>query len=149
MPTRASSWTPARWFLLVFAIVHLPLGIAGLFVDRSFPIGPAATRAGDPAHLFGVLETNGWHSLGALLLGALATAVLIRPGRERAVALAIGALHVWLVVSLVLWEPSTFLIRSNAADQFVHAASAVGGLASGLLTRTTATFSARAAGRER
>jgi hypothetical protein len=135
-PASTIPWTPARWFLLVFAIVHLPLGIAGLVVDRSFPLGAGATSAGDPGHVFGVFETNGWHSLGALLLGVLAAAVIIRPGRERPVALAIGALHVWLVLSLILWDPSNFLIASNDADQIVHASSAIGGLASGLLTRS-------------
>lgn len=133
--TRASEWTPARWFLLAFAIVHLPLGIAGLIVDRSFPIGASATRAGEPGLVFGVFETNGWHSLGALVLGVVAAAALTRPGRERPVALAIGALHVWLVISLILWDPSNFWIASNDADQIVHASSAVGGLFSGLLTR--------------
>lgn len=133
--TRTATWTPARWFLLAFAIVHLPLAVAGLMVDRSFPIGAGAARAADPGHVFGVFETNGWHTLGALLLGVIAAVAVIRPGRERAVALAIGALHVWLVVSLVLWDPSNFWIASNDADQIVHASSAIGGIASGLLTR--------------
>ncbi|MFY9588581.1 MAG: DUF4383 domain-containing protein [Actinomycetota bacterium] len=131
----STTWNLARWFLLIFAIVHLPLGVAGLVADRSFPLGTGATRAGDPGHVLGVFETNGWHSLGALLLGVLAAAALIRPGRERPIALAIGALHVWLVLSLVLWDPSNFLIASNDADQIVHASSAVGGLVSGLLMR--------------
>jgi hypothetical protein len=129
-------WSPACWFLLAFAIVHLPLGVAGLVVDRSFPIGAGAARVGDSGHAFGVFETNGWHSLGALLLGILAAATVVSPGRARPVALAIGAVHVWLVVSLVLWDPSNFWIASNDADQIVHASSAAGGLASGLLTRS-------------
>jgi hypothetical protein len=133
---RTTEWTPARWFLLAFAIVHLPLAVAGLVVDRSFPIGAGAARAGDPEYVFGVFATNGWHTLGALLLGILAAVAIVRPGRERPVALAIGALHVWLVVSLVLWDPSNFWIASNDADQIIHASSAVGGIVSGLLTRT-------------
>ena len=72
-----SKWTPARWYLLVFAIVHLPLGVAGLVVDRSFPIGAGATRTENPGYVFGVLETNGWHSLAALLLGIVAAAVVV------------------------------------------------------------------------
>ncbi len=133
--TRATEWTPARWFLLVFAVVHLPLGVAGLIADRSFPFGVGATRAGDAGHVFGVFETNGWHSLGALLLGVVAATALVRRSRERLIALAIGALHVWLVFSLIVWDPSNFMIASNDADQIVHASSAVGGLVSGLMTR--------------
>jgi hypothetical protein len=67
-----SRWTPARLYLLAVAISHLPLGVAGLMVDRSFPVGAGAARAGDSGHVFGVLETNGWHSLAALGLGILA-----------------------------------------------------------------------------
>jgi hypothetical protein len=132
-----NGWTPARWFLLVFAIVHLPLGIAGLLVDRSFPIGAEAARAGDTNYVFGVLETNGWHSLAALLVGILATAGVFRPGRARLVALALGLGHVGIVVQFALWDPSTFWFASNGADQVVHVSSAVGGIASGLLTRPT------------
>jgi len=43
--------------------------------------------------------------------------------------------HVGITVSLMLWDPSTFWLASNAADQVVHAASAIGGVAAGLLTR--------------
>jgi hypothetical protein len=135
---RTDRWTPARWFLLAFAIVHLPLGVWGLVVDRSFPIGAGATRAGDSGHVLGVFYTNGWHSLGALLLGILAATVVVSgPLRSRRVAFNIGALHVWLVVSLLVWDPSNFWIASNGADQIVHASSAVGGIVSGFLTRTT------------
>ena len=136
LPLRAESmWTPARWYLLVFAIAHLPLGVAGLVVDRSFPTGADAARTGDAAHVFGVLETNGWHSLAALLLGLVAAAVVRRPGRARLVALAVGVGHVGIVVQLALWHPSTFWFASNGADQVVHVSSAVGGVVAGLRTR--------------
>lgn len=130
-------WTPARCYLLAVAISHLPLGVAGLAVNRSFPIGAEAARAGDSGHIFGVLETNGWHSLAALSLGMLAAWIVFRPGRARRVALAVGVLHVGLVVQLALWDPSTFWIASNGADQIVHASTAAGGIVSGFLTRPT------------
>jgi hypothetical protein len=128
-------WTPARYYLLVVAISHLTLGIGGLVVDRSFPIGAEATRVGDSGHIFGVLVTNGWHSLAALSLGLLAAWVVYRPGSARRVALALGVFHVGLVVQLALWDPSNFWIASNGADQIVHASTAAGGIVSGLLTR--------------
>lgn len=137
-PVRRSAdraWTPARWYMVVFAVVHIPLGIAGLVVDRSFPIGPQAARQGGSGFIFGVLETNGWHSLAALGLGLIAGRLAIRARGARRVALEIGVLHVGLFLSLVLWEPSTFSLASNAADQVVHASSALGGIAAGLATR--------------
>jgi hypothetical protein len=47
----------------------------------------------------------------------------------------LGVFHVALFVSLVLWTPSTFWIASNAADQVIHASTAIGGIGSALLTR--------------
>ena len=34
-----SSWAPARIFMAVSAVWHLPLGIVGLVVDQTFPVG--------------------------------------------------------------------------------------------------------------
>jgi uncharacterized protein DUF4383 len=127
-------WTPARWFLLATAVWHMPLGVAGFFVNRSFPIGPDATKSAGSAHAFGVFETNGWHSLLALILGVVALYFTLNPGRARSVALAIGVIHVGVVASLILQDPATFWIASNDADQIVHLSSAIGGIACGLLT---------------
>ena len=129
------SWTPARIFMVASAAYHLPLAVAGLAVDQTFPLGPNAAAHAGSGHAFGIFETNGWHSLAALLLGLVSLYFAVRPGRAREAALAIGLGHVGIVLSLVLWAPSTFLLMSNDADQIVHAATAVGGIASALLTR--------------
>jgi hypothetical protein len=44
-------------------------------------------------------------------------------------------IHVGITLALLIWEPSTFWIASNTADQFIHASSAVGGIACGLATK--------------
>ena len=130
-----SRWSPARLFLLVTSIVHVPLGLIGFAYDRTFPVGADAAQSQGSALVFGILETNGWHTLGALLVGAVALFFTINPARARQAALAIGAPHVALTVSLMIWEPSTFWIASNAADQVIHSFSAIGGLVSGFATR--------------
>ena len=128
-------WSPARWYLLAVAISHIPLGIVGLVFDRSFPIGAEAAREAGSHHIFGVLETNGWHSLGALALGVLAASILVAaPERARRVAFLIGVINLGLLLSLVAWDPSTFWIASNGTDQIVHSATALGGIGTGLLT---------------
>jgi hypothetical protein len=133
-----SGWTPARVFMLAAAAVHLPLGIIGLVYDQTFPVGvSAAARAGSD-HVFGVLETNGWHSLAALGIGIVTAYFTIYPRRAREAALMIGVLHVGIVASLVVWDPSKFWLASNAADQVVHASTAIGGIGSALLTRPIA-----------
>jgi hypothetical protein len=128
-------WSPARWYLLAVAVSHVPLGVIGLVVDRSFPIGAEAAREAASHRVFGVLETNGWHSLGALALGVLAASILVAaPERARRVALLIGVFNLGLLLSLIAWDPRTFWIASNGTDQIIHSATALGGIVTGLLT---------------
>ena len=132
---RAGSWTPARIYLLVAAVVHLPLGIIGLLYDRIFPVGADAAASAGSDHVFGVLETNGWHSLAALGVGIVAAYFTMYPRRARDVALILGVGHVGIIAALAMWDPSTFWLASNGADQVVHASTAIGGIGSALLTR--------------
>ena len=127
-------WSPARLFMAVSALFHIPVGMAGFLYDRTFPLGPDAAASASSAHIFGIFETNGWHTLAALLLGVVSLYYVLRPRHAREAALAVGVTHVALVISLILWDPSTFWIASNAADQVVHSSTAIGGIASGLLT---------------
>ncbi len=124
---RRSSWSPARIFMAVSAAWHLPLGVIGLLLDRTFPVGARATTHASSEHIFGVFETNGWHSLAALLLGAISLVFATRPEHAREAALAIGVFHVGVVVSLILWGPETFWLASNTSDQVVHSSTAVAG----------------------
>lgn len=132
MPT--FGWSPARLFLLVAAIFHVPIGLIGFVYNRAFPIGADAAQSQGSAYIFGIFETNGWHTLGALVVGVVALYFTINPARARLAALTIGVTHVGLTASLMVWDPSTFWIVSNAADQVIHASSAIGGLISGLAT---------------
>ena len=132
-----SMWTPARIFLAASALFHIPVGLAGFVYDRTFPIGAGAAAGAPHAHVFGVFETNGWHTLAALVVGAVSLYFALRPEHAREAALGIGVGHVGLVVALILWDPSTFWLASNAADQVVHSSTAVGGILSGVLTKRT------------
>ena len=128
-------WTPARIFMVVSTLYHLPLGVAGLIYDQTFPVGAAAAERAGSELVFGIFETNGWHSVAALVLGIVSVYYVFNPRRARDVALAIGLFHVGIVVSLEIWEPSTFWLASNFADQVVHTSTAIGGIASALLTK--------------
>ncbi|MDP8955853.1 MAG: DUF4383 domain-containing protein [Actinomycetota bacterium] len=132
--TRASDWSPARLYLAVNGAWHLVLAVAGFLTDQTFPTSMAAARSGHSGHVFGVFETNGWHTLGAAVIGVVATYSAIYPRRAREVAFAIGAFHVPFTLALFVWEPHTFLIASNDADQIVHASSAILGLAAAFAT---------------
>jgi hypothetical protein len=132
---RSERWTPARIFMLAAAVWHLPLGILGLVYDQTFPVGATAAERASSEHVLGIFETNGWHSLAALVLGIITAYFTIYPRRARDAALIIGLLHVGIVAALVVWHPSTFWLASNGADQVVHASTAIGGIGSALLTR--------------
>lgn len=131
---RVEAWTPARWFLLVIAVTHVPLGIAGLAIDRSFPITAAAAARAEPAYVLGVLRTNGWHSLAALLIGLAALYCTLMPAGARTLALLLGVSHIGIVLFLLVADPDTLLIASNDADQIIHAFTAAGGTTAALLT---------------
>ena len=128
-------WSPARIFMAVSAGYHLPLAVAGLVIDRSFPLGADATVQAGSVYVFGIFETNGWHSLAALLIGLASIYFAVRPDGARAAALAIGLGHIGIVVGLAFLPPSTFWFASNGADQVIHALTAIGGTGAGLLTR--------------
>ena len=131
------SWTPARIFLAASAAYHLLLGVVGFGVDRTFPIGSTATEHAGSGHIFGIFETNGWHSLAAVLIGVISLYFMMRPARAREVALLLGISQLGVVVAFALFPPTTFSFQSNAADQVVHTATAIGGIASAMLTRRT------------
>jgi Domain of unknown function (DUF4383) len=132
---QSEGWTPARIFMLAAAVVHLPLGIAGLVYDQTFPVGATAAERASSELVFGIFETNGWHSLAALILGVITAYFAMYPRQARDAALIIGVLHVGIFAALVVSQPSTFWLASNDADQVVHASTAIGGIASALLTR--------------
>jgi Domain of unknown function (DUF4383) len=142
-PAGHDRWTPARMFMVVSTLYHLPLGIAGLIYDQTFPIGAAAAERAGSELVFGIFETNGWHSVAALALGIISVYYVFNPRRARDAALAIGLFHVGIVASLEIWQPSTFWLASNFADQVIHTSTAIGGIASALLTKRTGSEAAR------
>ncbi|HWL65814.1 MAG TPA: DUF4383 domain-containing protein [Actinomycetota bacterium] len=135
LPGGIHRWLPARIFMLVSALYHLPLGLSGLVYDQTFPIGSGAAERAGSEMIFGVFETNGWHSLAAVLLGVVSLYFTLRPRGARPAALAIGVQHVFLVIAFIVWPSETFWMASNNADQVVHSFTAIVGIGSALLTR--------------
>jgi hypothetical protein len=133
MERSATEWTPARMFLAFSAIYHLFLGGVGLAIDQTFPFSPEAALD-HSEHIFGLFETNGWHSLAAVLVGVASLYGALRPRFAREIALTIGISHIAVTASLALVDPSVFLFASNAADQAIHTFTAISGLATGLAT---------------
>jgi hypothetical protein len=109
--------------------------IAGLAIDRTFPVGADATAHAGSGHVFGIFETNGWHSSAGLLIGVISLYFALRPEHARGAALNLGISQLIVVVSFALLPPSTFWFASNGADQVIHTLTAVWGIGAALATR--------------
>ena len=136
---RGATWSPARVYLVGSGIFLLVVAAAGFALNTTFPIGAAETESAESDHIFGILETNGWHNLAGLISGVVALGFALKPEWARAGALLKGAFYVVVTSGIALWGGETFWIASNAADQVVHASLAVGGLATGFFTRSSTT----------
>jgi hypothetical protein len=131
----ADDWSPARIYLVVSGIFLLIVGVAGLVVNRSFPTSPGTVTSAGSGWLFGVFQTNGWHSVGALFSSAVALGFAVKPEWARLGAMFKGVFYVVVTTSFLITAPSTFLFVSNVGDQIVHASLAIGGIATALATR--------------
>ena len=120
--------TPAQLYALTFGVVLLAVGILGFVADSSFGTG-SNVQGND----FIIFEVNGWHNLVHIASGALGLALWRNRASARAYALGFGA--VYLVVTIwgfvtgnhVLW-----LVPVDMADNILHLAIAVAGLAAGM-----------------
>ncbi len=135
---RASAWSPARVFLAFSALYHVLLGGVGLALDQTFPLSAEVAARAHSEHIFGVFETNGWHSLAGLGLGLVSLYFAARPEHAREASFAVGASQVVTTVALAVWDPSTFLFASNGADQVIHSFTALAGIVAALLTQRRA-----------
>lgn len=129
----AAQWSPARIYLVGSGVFLVALAAVGFAVNTSFPT--EADQVGTTSdHVFGVLETNGWHNLAGLVSGIVALGFGMRPEWARAGALVKGTAYVVIASSIAIDGGDGFWIASNAADQVVHASLAIGGLATGVMT---------------
>ena len=140
--------TPAQLYSLVFGATLLLAGILGFFVDANF--GDLGSNVqGDELVVF---EVNGWHNLVHIASGALGLALAGSRAGARAFALGFGAVYLVVAIwGLIAGDNVLFgLLPINGADNVLHLAIALTGLAAGAASpadnrpgRTTATSSAR------
>ena len=120
--------TPAQLYALLFGAVLLLVGIVGFAADSSFGSGSDV----DGSNLI-AFEVNGWHNLVHIASGLAGLALARSVAGARAFALGFGAVYglvtLWGFIDgdTVLW-----LVPVNTADNFLHLALAVLGIAAGL-----------------
>jgi hypothetical protein len=128
MPQR----TPAQAYAIVVGATLVGVGVLGFFYSAAFG------TPGDSSAVLGVLDVNGWHNVVHLATGAFALALVGSPGSARMSALLLGV--VYLVVAAWGFVQGSggailSLIPVNTADNVLHLALGVLGLAAGSASR--------------
>jgi hypothetical protein len=126
--------SPARVYLVVSGIFLVGLAAIGFLYNSSFPTA-ADEVSENSSHVFGVLETNGWHNLAGMMSGLLALTFATRAEWSSFGAMFKGLFYVIVTSAIGIWGGDTFWLASNSADQILHASLAVGGVGSALVTR--------------
>ena len=126
---------PARLYALVFGAVLVVAGIIGFFYNSTF-------TSNESVHddVFGILSVNGWHNVVHIATGALGLAAFAAGAyAARTYALGLGVVY----IAVAIWgfvlsgsNPSILdIVPVNTADNVLHAALGVLGIAAGLATR--------------
>lgn len=123
--------TPAQVYAVVIGALLVVVGILGFFADAGF--GNLGTDVeGDD---FIIFEVNGWHNVVHIVSGVAGLALMGTAMGARAFALGFGAIYgvvtIWGFIdgNSVLW-----LIPVDLADNFLHLAISVAGIAAGLVS---------------
>ncbi len=125
--------TPAQWYCLLVGAALLLAGILGFIAEATFdtPAG-GRDRFGDLI----VFEVNGWHNLVHLASGLVLLAAAARRSSAKVVALAFGLVYgVVTIIGLIDGSDVLGLFPVNAADNVLHIALSVLGIASALVSR--------------
>ncbi len=123
----ANDKTPAQLYALLFGATLLLAGVLGFFVDSSFNFGDGIQ--GDDLVVF---EVNGTHNLVHIASGLLGLALAGTAAGARAYALGFG--FVYLLVTIIGFIDGSNvlgLIPVDTADNFLHLAIALTGIAAG------------------
>ena len=122
--------TPAQLYALLFGVTLLIAGIAGFFVDSNFDLGDGVQ--GDDLIVF---EVNGVHNLVHIASGLLGLALAGSAAGARLYALGFGAVYLLVtIVGFIDGEDFIGLFPLNDADNFLHLAIALTGIAAGLVS---------------
>ena len=138
-PNRAQSpnrsWSANRIVATAFGAVYLLVGVLGLFVAGDNFAGEEGSL------LLGVFEVNHLHNIAHLLIGAaLLIAGLRSTPAAKATNTTVGAVYLLLgIVGFFIVDSALNILALNTADHFLHLASAIVLLGTGLtLDRRTA-----------
>ncbi len=122
-----NSRTPAQLYALLFGATLLLAGLLGFLADSSFDFGDGIQ--GDDLVVF---EVNGTHNLVHIASGLLGLALAGSASGARAYAIGFGAVYLLVtIIGFIDGEDVLGLIPVDTADNFLHLAISLTGLAAG------------------
>jgi hypothetical protein len=122
--------TLAQIYALVLGAVLALVGILGFFVEPSFGIGDDAQRG-----ILIAFDINGWHNVVHLLSGIVGLVMARTAASARLFAIGYGVVYLLVtVLGFIVGDGGLLLsiIPINTADNLLHIAIAVSGIAIGL-----------------
>ena len=122
--------TLAQVWALVLGGVLVLVGLAGFLVEPSFGIGDSAERGTLIA-----FDINGWHNVVHLLSGIVGLAMAGTAAKARLFSIGYGVVYVLVtILGFIVGDGGLLLsiIPINTADNLLHLAIAVSGIAIGL-----------------
>ena len=128
--------TLAQVYAMVLGGVLVLVGIAGFLVEPSFAVGDSAQRG-----TLIVFDINGWHNVVHLLSGIVGLAMAGTAAKARLFSIGYGVVYVLVtILGFIVGDGGLLLsiIPINTADNLLHLAIAVTGIAIGLSSPATA-----------
>src|SRR5213595_3004772 len=131
-PARRSSMeasSPAKLYSTVVGATLTIAGIVGFFYSGSFG------SPGEVDKVFGILAVNGWHNVVHLATGLLGLAAINYAARQYALGIGVAYLIV-AIWGFIIGSGDSILsiVPVNAADNILHLALGLAGLAAGAAT---------------
>ncbi len=122
--------TLAQVYAMTLGGVLVLVGIAGFLVEPSFGVGDSAQRG-----TLILFDINGWHNVVHLLSGIVGLAMAGTAAKARLFSIGYGLVYVLVtILGFVVGDGGLLLsiIPINTADNLLHLAIAVTGIAIGL-----------------
>ena len=122
--------TLAQVYVMALGTVLVLVGIIGFLVEPSFAVGDSAERG-----TLILFDINGWHNVVHLLSGIVGLAMVGTAAKARLFAIGYGVVYVLVtILGFAVGDGGLLLsiIPINTADNLLHLAIAVSGIAVGL-----------------
>lgn len=127
--------TLAQVYVMALGAVLVLVGIIGFLVEPSFGVGDSAERG-----TLILFDINGWHNVVHLLSGIIGLAMVGTAAKARLFAIGYGVVYVLVtILGFAVGDGGLLLsiIPINTADNLLHLAIAVTGIAVGLASPAT------------